>query len=224
MDGLRKTSWLGFASALSLTVFTYLTFWWAPEDSVQGVIQRIFYPHVASAWVGMLAIMVVGFCSVALLVTRKMKWDAYAAASAQIGLLFTTGTLFMGMMWAKSQWGTYWDWDPRLTSYLVLWLLFLVYIALRSYLPDPGKKARFSAVLAIIATLDVPIVYFSIRWWRNLHPAPVINGGANSGLPHEMLFTLLFGVFTMTIFYIYLARMRAQVTRLEDQLKREAAL
>lgn len=220
---MGKVPWLGAASAFTLAFFTYMTFWWAPEDEVQGVVQRIFYPHVASAWVAGLAFFVVFVCSILVLVKRDLKWDPLAAASAQVGLIFTTGTLVMGMMWAKAVWGVYWDWDPRLTSVLVLWLLYLVYVALRSYVPDPGKKARYSAVLGIVAFLDIPIIYFSIKIWRTLHPAPVVGGDEGSGLPGEMLATLLFGVLTMTVLYAYFAQLRLRANRLDDELRREVS-
>lgn len=221
--GAGRVPWLGASALTTMLIFVYLTFWWAPEDLVQGPVQRIFYPHVASAWIAGLAFAVVFVCSILVLVKRDLKWDPLAAASAQVGLIFTTGTLVMGMMWAKAVWGVYWDWDPRLTSVLVLWLLYLVYVALRSYVPDPGKKARYSAVLGIIAFLDVPIIYFSIKLWRTLHPAQVIGGEGDSGLPPEMLATLLFGVFTMTVLYAYFAQLRLRANRLDEELKREVS-
>lgn len=224
IENLRKVPWLGAASVLSLGVFTYLTFWWVPEDAVQGVVQRIFYPHVASAWVAALAFGVVFVCSILVLATKSLKWDPLAAASAQVGLIFTTGTLVMGMMWAKAVWGVYWDWDPRLTSVLVLWLLYLVYIALRSYVPDPARKARYSAVLGILAFLDIPIIYFSIKIWRTLHPSIIVGADTDDGgLPSEMLFTLLFGVLTMTILYAYFASLRLKANRIEEELRREVS-
>ena len=222
-ESVRKIPWLGASALITLAIFTYLTFWWVPEDEVQGVVQRIFYPHVASAWIAGLAFFVVFVCSIIVLVKRDLKWDPLAAASAEVGLIFTTGTLVMGMMWAKAVWGVYWDWDPRLTSVLILWLLYLVYMALRSYTPDPWKKARYSAVLGIVSFLDIPIIYFSIKFWRTLHPSQVIGGGEGSGLPGEMLFTLLFGVFTMTVLYAYFAQLRLRTNRLDDELKRENA-
>lgn len=210
----RLSRLLGPLTAVMMAVFAYLCFFYAPEDSIQGEVQRLFYPHVSSAWVAGLAFFVVFIGSVAYLVTRDLKWDSRAAASAEVGLLFTTGTLILGMLWGKASWGAYWAWDPRLTSVLVLWLLYLAYIALRTYVDDPARRARFSAVLGIVAFVDVPIIYFSVKWWRTQHPTYVIQPG-ESHLPAEMLYTLLFGVCTFTVFYLYLASERMRLQRLE---------
>ena len=213
----RRVPWLGALSALMMIVFIYMCFFYAPEDSIQGQVQRLFYPHVSSAWVAGLAFFTVFVASVAYLVTRDLKWDGIAAASAEVGLLFTSGTLILGMLWGKASWGTYWAWDPRLTSVLVLWLLYLAYIALRSYVSEPAKRARFSSVLGIVAFVDVPIIYFSIKWWRTQHPSYVIQPGMKPAMPTEMLQTLLFGVATFTVFYIYLASQRLRLQSSQAQ-------
>ena len=214
---------LGAASAVLLAVFAYMCFFYAPEDLSQGPVQRVFYPHVGSAWVAGIAFFIVFVSGIAYLATRDLKWDAWAAASAEVGLLFTTGTLVLGMIWGKASWGTYWAWDPRLTSVLVLWLLYLAYAALRSYVVEPTRRARFSSVLGIVAFLDVPIIYFSVKWWRTQHPTLVIEGG-KAAMPAEMLQTLLFGVLTFTVFYLYLATMRTRMQRLERQARLEGKL
>ena len=219
---LTKGPWLGALSVVMLAIFTYMCFFYAPEDLAQGPVQRVFYPHVGSAWVAGLAFFAVFVSSIAYLATRDLKWDGYAAASAEVGLLFTSGTLVLGMIWGKASWGTYWAWDPRLTAVLVLWLLYLAYMALRSYVPEPTRRARFSSVLGIVAFLDVPIIYFSVKWWRTQHPSLVIEGG-KAAMPAEMLQTLLFGVATFTVFYLYLAGKRLQIQRLERQVRQEGS-
>ncbi|MHB0929352.1 MAG: cytochrome c biogenesis protein CcsA [Candidatus Nanopelagicales bacterium] len=213
----RHVPWLGALSALMLIVFLTMCFFYAPEDSIQGQVQRLFYPHVASAWVAGLAFFTVFVASIGYLVTRDLKWDGIAAASAEVGLLFTSGTLILGMLWGKASWGTYWAWDPRLTSVLVLWLLYLAYLALRTYVSEPAKRARFSSVLGIVAFVDVPIIYFSIKWWRTQHPSYVIQPGMKPAMPAEMLQTLLFGVATFTVLYIYLASQRLRLLRYQAQ-------
>jgi heme exporter protein C len=120
-------------------------------------------------------------------------------------------------MWGRAIWGVYWTWDPRLTSYLVLWLLYLAYIALRSYVPDPERKARFSAILGIIAFLDVPIVYLSVLWWRTLHPH--VFGPGGGGMPGQMLAAMFVGLITFTLVFVYLVRLRLQVGRLAEQVE-----
>jgi len=214
---------LGIATTVLMAVFAYMCFFYAPEDVAQGPVQRVFYPHVGSAWVAALAFFVVFLASIAYLATRDLKWDAWASASAEVGLLFTSGTLVLGMIWGKSFWGTYWAWDPRLTSVLVLWLLYLAYTALRAYVVEPTRRARFSSVLGIVAFLDVPIIYFSVKWWRTQHPSLVIERG-KAHMPPEMLQTLLFGVLTFTVFYLYLAGMRMRMQRLERQARLEGKL
>ena len=220
---MKRTSWLGALTVVMLAVFTWMCFGYAQEDELQGPVQRVFYPHVGSAWVAGLAFFWVFVCSIAYLVTRDLEWDQRAAASAEVGLLFTSGTLVLGMIWGKASWGTYWAWDPRLTSVLVLWLLYLVYIALRSYTTEPTQRARFSSVLGIVAFLDVPIIYFSVKWWRTQHPTLVIEVG-KAHMPATMLQTLLFGVATFTVFYIYMASLRMRAQRLERQARLEGSL
>ncbi len=220
----QRARWLGWLTTAMLAVFAWLCFGYAPEDTIQGQVQRLFYPHVSSAWVAGLAFLVVFVSSVAYLVTRDLVWDARAAASAEVGLLFTTGTLALGMLWGKASWGAYWVWDPRLTAVLVLWLLYLAYMALRSYVDDPHRRGRFSAVLGIVAFVDVPIIYFSVKWWRTQHPTHLLEVGKKAKMPPEMLQTLLFGTLAFTVFYLYLATMRMHLTRLERQARLEGQL
>lgn len=218
----RTTRIVGIATAVSIVVFAYAAFFFAPEDEVQGTVQRIFYVHVASAWIAALAFGVVFIGSIVYLVNRSMKWDALAGASAEVGLLFTTVVLVTGMLWGKAIWGVYWTWEPRLTSVLVLWLLYLAYVAIRMYVPEPAQRARFSAVVGIVAFLDVPIVYLSVKWWRTLHPEQVIVTENGPQLPASMLVALLVGLASMTLVYAYFVRKRLTINSLEDQIKREA--
>ena len=214
----RRPPILGIVTAICLVVWLYLAFVFAPEDANMGVVQRIFYVHVPSAWVSMLAFGVVFVASIIVLAKRSAKADRFAEAGASVGVLFTTVVLVTGMMWGHAVWGVYWTWDPRLTSYLVLWLMYLAYIALRAYVPDPQRKARFSAVVAIIAFLDVPIVYLSTVWFRTVHPRVFTENGDN-GLPPAMLVALMFGLFTFTLVFAYLVKLRLEVTSLQAQVE-----
>ena len=218
----QLTKWIGVATAISIVVFAYTSFFFAPEDEVQGSVQRIFYVHVASAWIAALAFGVVFVGSIVYLVNRSMKWDALAGAAAEVGLLFTTVVLVTGMLWGKAVWGVFWTWEPRLTSVLVLWLLYLAYVAIRMYVPEPTQKARFSAVLGIVSFLDVPIVYLSVKWWRTLHPEQVIVTEGGPQLPAAMLVALLVGLASMTLVFVYFVRKRLAITSLENQIRREA--
>lgn len=219
----QLTRWIGIATVVSIAAMVYAAFFFAPEDAVQGQVQRIFYVHVASAWIAALAFGVVFVGSIVYLVTRNMRWDAIAGASAEVGLLFTSVVLVTGMLWGKAIWGVFWTWEPRLTSVLVLWLLYLAYVAIRMYVPEPTQRARFSAVLGIVAFLDVPIVYLSVKWWRTLHPEQVIVTENGPQLPGSMLAALMVGLVAMTLVFVYFVRLRLTVVSLEDQLKREVA-
>ena len=210
----RRRLW-GILTAISFLILLAMAFFYAPEDANQGAAQRIFYIHVPSAWIGFLAFFVVFAASIAFLKSGRRKWDDLAASSAGIGVIFTTGVLITGPLWGRPVWGVYWTWDPRLTSFLMLWLIYLSYIVLRGYVPEPVRRAKFSAVLGIVGFLDVPIVYLSARWWRSEHPTQFV---VESGdLPTEMLITLLVGVATFTLFYLYLLSVRRSVARLRAQ-------
>ena len=150
---------------------------YAPTERVQGDAQRIFYVHVPLAWVAYLAFFVVFVASVAYLRTRRERWDVLALASAEVGLLFTTLVLVTGSLWARPIWGTWWSWDARLTTTLVLWLLYAGYRMVRAYAGDAARGARYAAVLGIVGFLDVPLVHQSVVWWRTLHPGPTVRPG-----------------------------------------------
>ncbi len=163
-------------------------FFFAPTDYLQGPVQRIFYLHVSSAIAayGCFAVVLVG--GIIYLRTENPAADRFARAGALVGLVFTTVTLVMGMLWAKPIWGTFWTWDARLTSTLVLWMIYAGYLLVRR-LADPGRQsARLAAVVGIFGFIDVPVVHFSVTWWRTQHPGPII---VNDALPPQMLVTFL---------------------------------
>ena len=215
----RRVSPLAIVVLAALAVFAYFAFVFAPEDELQGAMQRIFYIHVPSAWICFVGFGVTFASSIAYLSSRKEKWDTIAASSAEIGTLFTTVVLATGMMWGHAIWGVYWTWEPRLTSFLVLWLMYLGYLAVRAYVPDPARRARFSAVIGIIAFIDVPIIYLSVNWWRTLHPQQVIITGDGPHMPGAMVIALMVGLITFSLVYVYLMRLRLDVARLATQLE-----
>ena len=164
-------------------------FLYAPTDYLQGPVQRIFYLHVSSAIAayGCFAVVLVG--GIIYLRAENPVADRFARAGALVGLVFTTVTLVMGMLWAKPIWNTFWTWDARLTSTLVLWMIYAGYLLVRR-LADPGRQsARLAAVVGIFGFVDVPVVHFSVTWWRTVHPGPIIVNGA---LPPQMLATFFF--------------------------------
>lgn len=200
----KGLTWLLIGSML---VSLYLIFIYAPVEKVMGPVQKIFYIHVSSAWVAFLAFGVVFVFSILYLIKRKRVFDIIAGVSAELGVVFTTIVLLTGPIWARSAWNTWWTWEPRLTTTLILWFLYVAYIMIRQMDGAWEKRARLSAVFGIIAFIDVPIVFMAIRWWNSkLHPV-VFGEGANQsggGIEPPMLFTLLFTLGVITLLYIVL--------------------
>src|SRR5512142_2441685 len=168
---------LGYTSYLALKV--------APTEQTMGDVQRIFYYHVPSGWVAFLCFFINFAASAVYLWKRSAASDALAAAAAEVGVVFCTVLLITGPLWARPVWGIWWTWDARLTTTLVLWLIYVSYLVLRRFSAG-GQTQVLAAALAIFGFIDVPIVYMSIRWFRTQHPSPVIGGGANSGLDPSM--------------------------------------
>jgi len=215
---------LGVVSVVGVFIGLYLALLWAPTEAVMGDVQRIFYFHMPSAWVALgPSFTVVFVCSILYLVKKDLRYDRIAAASAEIGVMFTTITLVTGPLWARPIWGAYWTWDPRLTTTLVLWFIFVAYLMLRASSSPGHKRARLSAVVGIVGWVDVPIVFMSIRWWRTIHPLLINGQGMN--LDPSMAFVLMYclGVFSLLYVYLLIIRVRqeelgSRVDRLRQQL------
>lgn len=204
---------------VSVILALYMAFVYAPTEKTMGDVQRIFYFHVGAWWIAFLAFGVVFGGSVAYLITRNRIYDQTALASAEIGVLFTSIGLITGPLWAKPAWGIYWTWDARLTTALVLWLIYVAYLMLRRYVPDENKRANLAAVAGIIGFVDVPIVHFSIRWWRTQHPQPVIMGGPDSGLHPQMFHALMVSLLAFFFLYIWLLEKRLSIERAEEEIE-----
>jgi heme exporter protein C len=170
---------------VGLLAYGFYQGWYAaPTEETMGDIQRIFYYHVPNAWTAFVLFFANFIASIAYLVKRSPKWDSFALASAEVGVVFCTVVLVTGPLWAKPVWGIWWTWDARLTSTLVLWLIYIAYLLLRRF-SESGQTPTLAAALAVFGFLDVPLVYMSIRWWRTQHPQPVIAGNPGSGIdPH----------------------------------------
>ncbi len=208
-----STGALAVLTAAAMAVALWAAFLFAPTEQTMGHLQRLFYFHVAAWWLAFVAFGVVAGASIGWLRTRRFGYDATALAAAEIGVLFTTIGLLMGMIWAKPAWGIWWTWDARLTTAFVLWLTYCGYLMLRGYLDDPERRANLAAVIGILGAADVPIVYFSIRWWRTQHPQPVIMGGPDSGLHPDMAAALLLAVLAFTLLFLTLLRARVAIER-----------
>jgi heme exporter protein C len=157
----------------------YLNFLGSPDDAALGPSQRIFYIHMGVATTAALAFTVTFVASAAYLVTRRRRWDAWAAASAEIGTVFTAMVLVTGILWGRVAWGVWWTWDPRLTTTLLLWVLYGGYLVVRDGITESERRARISAVLALVAYVDVPLDYMTIRWWKSIHPLVITTHGLN---------------------------------------------
>lgn len=165
----RSAGLLLAAAIVCLLVGSYIGLFVAPPEQYMGETQRIMYVHVPTAWNGLLAMTFALICSILFLLTGSWKWDARLESSIEIGVLLAFLLCCQGAIWAKPTWGVWWDWDPRLTTTAVLLFAFLGIMALRRFVDDPVKRGVWSSVATIIAYADVPIVYFSVRWWNSLH-------------------------------------------------------
>jgi heme exporter protein C len=214
---------LGWAALASLVVLAVLALAVAPPDAVQGDAQRLMYVHVPAAWLAYLAFGVTAAASALYLWprTRSTVWDRVAGASAELGVLFTALTLVLGSLWGRPIWGVWWVWDARLVTTAVLFFLYLGYLALRR-IPGPGREKR-GAVAALVAFVDVPIVHFSVDWWRTLHQeGTVFNRELEAQIHGVMAFTLLWAVLTFTLLYVVLLDRRYRLAALdEDRERRE---
>ena len=204
-------------SAVAITVFIGLFV--APTDRDQGVVQRIMYVHVPSAWLAYLAFFVTFIGSALYLWRRDLRFDRLAASSAEIGLLFTGITIVSGAIWGKATWGIWWDWDPRLTTTAVLFVVYTGYLLLRSSLDDRLRRARVSAVLGIVGFINVPIVHFSVLWWRGLHQPPTVIRPGDPTIDHALLAVLLANVASFTLLFVYLLGRRVELERTRDRVE-----
>lgn len=195
----------------------FLIFIYVPTEKTMGIVQRIFYFHVPVAWVAFLAFFIVFLGSILYLWKRETKWDIVASSSAEVGIIFTTLVLVTGSIWAKPIWGVWWVWEPRLTTALSLWFIYVAYFLVRSYSSEESRGARFAAVVGIVGFIDVPIVALAIILWRTQHPSAVI---FQSGLAPTMLLTLLVSVATFTVLYVLLLIQRISMRNDEIEIKR----
>ena len=194
----------------------YLIFIWSPVDTSIGITQKIFYFHVPIAWLGMLAVIGVGISSLLFLITKNYYWDDLAFSFAQTGIIFASLIIVTGALWAKPVWGVWWTWDPRLTTSLILWLIYVAYLMLRAYSPRGDQGARYAAVLGIAGFLDVPLVYLSIVLWRTVHPQALVGPAATGELDPSMRLLLMISTLTFTLLFAYLLADRFSLRRSEE--------
>ena len=222
-EGVRRSrdlrAYLVVLGGVMMLADLYLIFRVAPTDSILGDVQRVFYFHVPIAIMSFLAFFLVFVASIAYLIKRTPGWDRLAQASAEVGVVFVTLALITGVIWARPVWGVWWTWEPRLTTTMILWLIYVAYLMVRAYASNPSQGARYSAVVGIVGFVDVPIVYYSVIWWRSIHPDPVVGPlSQQNSLESTMALVLLFSFVTLLILFVYLVAQRMALRNAEDQL------
>ncbi len=216
--GGRLLPWIvGPAMIVSL----YLIFMVVPTEQDQGIVQRIFYFHVPSAWAAFTAFLVVCGASLGFLWKRDAAWDRVARASAEVGMVFCTLVLLTGPIWARPIWGSWWTWDPRLTMTVILWTIYASYLLLRAFGGVEEQLARYAAVLGIVGAIDIPLIIVSVRLWRGIHPAVLMaRKGSGGGLHDPMMrATLFFSGICFLLTFLWLMLVRLRTLRCEDEIE-----
>jgi len=221
VTGTRFTFLLGWATLVGILLLLLLGLVLSPADVNQGESVRIMYAHVPGAWLAYLAFVVTAVSSAAYLWkrTRSLTWDRIAGASAEVGVVFMAISLITGSLWGRLTWGTFWTWDARLTTTAFLFVTYVGYLAVRGLGGTHHQRARRSAVLALLAVLEIPLVHFSVELWNSLHQeASVLTRNSDVEMDGLMLFSLFFGVIVFTMMYIWLVLHRQRVLTLDDLL------
>jgi len=211
---MRKA--LAAVTFVLMAASVYAAFVYAPTEPRMGHIQRIFYIHMGTVWVATVAFILVFVSSIMYLWKGTRRWDILAYCSAEIGVLFLTITILTGSIWAKPVWGTWWTWDPQLTTTFILWILYIVYLVLRMSAGSDTKKAKFAAVFGIIAFIDLPLVYASVRVMRGI--SPVVFGPGGGGIAPEMMHALLINLAACSLLFLLLLMERMDLERMGDEL------
>jgi heme exporter protein C len=210
---------LGLLTLLLVVAALFMVFIYVPTEAVQGTVQRIFYFHVPCAWVAFAAFALVAIAGIFYLWLGQQVWDDLGYAAAETGMVFCTLVLVTGSLWARPIWGAWWTWDSRLTTTLILWLLYGGYLMLRAMANDTPQVARFSAVFGIIAAADVPIIIISVRLWRTIHPAVLVTRQGGHGLEDpRMVSTLLVSMAAFTALFAWLLLLRFTTLRARTRL------
>jgi heme exporter protein C len=211
------TPWLGGITAVLLVVGTYWGLVIAPPDYQQGDSYRIIFVHVPSAWMSMFVYMVMAVSAAIVLIWRMKVAEAVMRASAPLGASFTFLALVTGSLWGKPMWGTYWVWDARLTSELILLFLYLGFMALQNAVEDRRTAARAGAVLALVGVVNIPIIHYSVEWWSTLHQGPTVTKFDAPSITLDMLLPLLVMAVGFTLYYATVVLMRARCEILESE-------
>jgi heme exporter protein C len=200
-----------------------MVFLYAPLEATMNYVQKIFYFHIANAWVGMLGFIAAAVAGVIYLVKHEQKWDIIELAAVEISLVFFLIAIIAGSIWARPTWGAYWTWEPRLTTAAILEMVYIAYLLLRQGIDDPDRRARFSAVYTLVGAISVPITFFSIRLFRTIHPVVIgSNSSAATGsfdMTSKMLITMFFALFAFSIIFVDLFWHRIRLGQLAQQVE-----
>ncbi len=213
----RLTPWLGWSAAILFILGLYGAFFYAPADYQQGESFRIIYVHVPSAWMSMFVYMVMAGAGAAGLIWKTKVSDAVARSCAPLGASFTFLALVTGSLWGKPMWGTWWVWDARLTSELILLFLYLGYIALQSAIDDRRTAARAGAVLALVGVVNIPIIHYSVEWWNTLHQGPTVSKLDSPSIHIDMLIPLLLMAIAFNLYFAAMVLIRARTEIIEQE-------
>ena len=212
---------LNVLSLILILVGYYLSLFYAPTEKVMGDVQRVFYFHVATAWVGMVGFILAAAFAVIYLIKKDMKWDMLGLVSVEISLVFFFITIVLGSIWARPAWGTWWTWEPRLTTAAILEMIYLAYLLLRQGIEDPEQRARFGAVYTLLGGLSVPMTLLSIRLFRTIHPVVIGGGGSETmGMTDSMLFVMFYSIIAFTILFITLFWHRIRLGIYQEKVER----
>lgn len=222
-DKPRLLTFLDIFSGILLTAAVLMVFLYAPVERTMGAVQKVFYFHVSTAWVGMLGFMAAAVVGVLYLATRKIKWDLAGYAAVEISLVFFLIAIISGSIWARPTWNTWWTWDPRLTTAAIVELIYAAYLLLRAGVDDPARRARFSAVYAVFGFFSVPLTFIAIRLLRTIHP--VVVGGSNPGsegsfsMVSPMKQTFFFSLFAFSVIFIDLFWHRIRLEKVTSKIE-----
>ena len=218
----RALKLLNILSVLLVFVAFLMAMFYAPLEKVMGEVQRVFYFHVATAWVGMLGFIVAAVVAVIYLRTQDLKWDVVGLAAVEISLAFFLIAIVLGSIWARPAWGTWWTWEPRLTTAAILEMVYLAYLLLRQGIEDPERRARFGAVYTLLGGLSVPLTFLSIRIFRTIHPVVIGGGGSEKmSMTGSMVVTMLFSIAVFSLVFITLFWHRIRLGQFADEVERQ---
>jgi heme exporter protein C len=219
LAGVRRWAMgLALAAAGTLLASWWMIFFYAPTEREMGVVQRIFYVHVPSAWVAFMAFGIVALCSLGYLWLKDERLDAIAVASAELGVIFTSIVLLTGPLWGKIAWGAWWVWDARLTLTLLLWFIYVGYFMVRGATESPERGKRFAAIVGVVGAVDIPLIHMSVQWFRSQHPKPVIMKPEGPSAAPEIVQTLLLSLLAFTLLFFALMLARYLVMRLQQRV------